>query len=206
FSVITGSVMSSSVSSSTVTVVITLSSGGVQATVKSIGDTPNFALISASMSLAMISKSSSPAVNSVSFPFIANDTKSSSSLCSVSGISTPASPTIFSGWPFTSILNSFIFPLKGFINVLNESKLPVKSISISVIISSTVNVSFGSTVSGTDIVGVTFISISKSPAIEVLATHVYSNEFETSSAFAFSILPTKNNPNVKTAIQITALL
>src|SRR5699024_8428479 len=38
FSVITGSVMSSSVSSSTVTVVITLSSGGVQATVKSIGD------------------------------------------------------------------------------------------------------------------------------------------------------------------------
>src|SRR5699024_11984543 len=80
----------------------------------------------------------------------------------------------------------------------------LKSSSISVVIFFTSTVSPTLTDSGIDNVGSMVISISMLTKDES-TSQVYSNEFETSSAFAFSILPTKNNPNVKTAIQITAL-
>src|SRR5699024_3836364 len=54
-------------------------------------------------------------------------------------------------------------------------------------------------------VGSMIISISMLTKDES-TSQVYSNEYETSSAFAISILPTKNNPNLKTTIKITTIL
>src|SRR5699024_6780135 len=157
FNVITGAVVSScSCSSSTVTVVITLSSGGVHTATKG----ANFDSITASISPATISTSSSPTANVAPFPDTVNGTNASSASCGVSGMGTPFSPTIFCVSLLTSRLKWLTWPLNGLINPLTASKLPVKSISISVTKSSTFSSVPEVTESGIDIVGVTFMLIS----------------------------------------------